>query len=308
VRQRSEEAESVCEEELIAATGISHRSLTRWRQQGLIPTIRGRHGRGPRGGRGTTGLRYPAVAVKIIHRIYELQKEYKGVEEWRWCLWIERYPVRIGPDLAGMLRQFKRLTSKIKTLDDIETKILPRLKPAYMPRGHPLRLIFRDLSEEDLRAMTTLVFCVVLGIKLPLFDEPDPYPFRVFKRAFGLPTKLQFPPGLFAVLPFLYEQICNALSTASPDELAGARAVCRMLSRIFNNPKNWRRGAIVIAGAPLPWRVIKMVSLFWPSPLVRAGTVGLVIVGMRLFKRTFGIDAAAVFVTSASTVSIELPE
>jgi hypothetical protein len=81
----------------------------------------------------------------------------------------------------------------------------------------------------------------------------------------GLPKEWQFSPGLFDVFPHLHEQIRNALLTASGDELEGARAACRLLSRIFDNPENWRRGAIVIAGAPLPWRAIKLVGLIWPA-------------------------------------------
>src|SRR5204863_4869381 len=119
------------------------------------------------------------------------------VEEKRWLLWLEGYPVRIGPDLADTLNRLRVVASDIKTLDDVETKIPAGLwKPANMPRGNPLRVIFRDLSDEDVHALVTMVTCVVLGIKLPLFDEPSPYPFRVFNRVFGLPKQWQFPPDL----------------------------------------------------------------------------------------------------------------
>jgi hypothetical protein len=308
MRQNPAESERLSEAELIAATGISPRNLKRWRQQGLIPVIEPRRGLGRGGGRGTTPLEYPATAVKTIHRIHELRKEFKEVEEWRWRLWCDGYPVRIAPDLADPLNRLQTLISQIKTLEDVETKIIPLLKPAYMPRGHPLRVIFRDFRDEDLHSVATMVICFILGIRLPLFDEPNPRPFREFKRALGLPRNWQMPPGLFDVFPYAREQVRNALFTATAEELEVARAACRLMSRIFDNPENWRRGAIEIAGTALPWRPIKLVGLIWPSPFMRAVTVGLVILGMRAFTSALGEDAATYVSVMLSGISILFPE
>ena len=244
-----------------------------------------------------------------INRLKELRREFKKVIEWRWRLWLEGYRVRIAPDLADTLGRFNAVTSKSKTLSDIETKIPANLwKPANMPRGYPLRTIFRGLSDDDLRSLTTLVICVVLGIRLPLFDEPNPYPFQIFKRAFGLPKEWEMPPGLFDVFPYMHEQIKNGLSKATTDELKGARTACRFLSRLLNNPENWRRGAIVVSGAPLPWRPIKLASLLWRSPVVRAAAVGLIIRGIRGFKSALGEEAVAAFASIANEISILGPE
>jgi hypothetical protein len=141
-----------------------------------------------------------------------------------------------------------------------------------------------------------------------MFDEPNPYPFQVFKRALGLPREWQIPPGLFDVFPYMHEQIKNGLSTATADELEGARAACRFLSRLLENPANWRRGAIVVSGAPLPWRLIKLVSLLWRSPVVRAAIAGLVILGMRSFKPALGEAAGAAIASMLSKMSISWPE
>jgi hypothetical protein len=305
-RSQREATGTLTEAALIAATGISPRNLIRWRQQGLIPTVSPRHGLGPGGGRGTTPLEYPMIAVAQINRLNELRREFKGVEEWRWHLWCEGYSVRIGVALDRTMGRLRVLASQIKTIDDIETKILPLLKPAYTGRSNPLRVIFRDIGDEDMHSVTTMLFCVCLGIRLPLFDEPNPDPFQIFKRAAGLPKDWPLPPALFDVFPYMYEQLRNALSTASADELEGARAVCRLLSRLLDNPENSRRGAIVVAGEPLPWRPIKLVSLVWPSPIVRAVTVGLVIAGMRLFKAALGEKATAHFASIAAGMSIFL--
>ncbi len=307
VVRRPRKPKKLNEATLIVLTGISRRNLTRWRQQGLIRPVEPRRGRGP--GRGTTPLQYANVEVPKINRLKELRREFKKVVEWRWRLWLDGYPVRIAPDLADTLHRFRTLASKIKTLDDIETKISASIwKPTDMPRGNPLRVIFRSLGRNDLRSLTTMLICVVLGIRLPLFDEPNPYPFQIFKRAFGLPKEWEMPPGLFNVFPSMHEQILNALSKATTDELEGAKAACRFLSGLLDNPENWRRGAIVVSGAPLPWRPIKLASLIWPSPVVRAATVGLIILFMRGFKSALGEEGAAAFASIASEMSILWPE
>jgi hypothetical protein len=305
--RRQPRAKRLSEAALIAATGISHRKLTRRRQQGLVPTIEPRHGLGR--GRGTTSLEYPLTAIATINRDNELSQTFRNIGERRWRLWLEGKPVRIAPDLADTLVRFKALRSDIKTLSDIETKIPMSLwRPANLPRGHSLRTILRGLSDDDLHSLTTLLICVVLGIRLPLFDEPNPSAFQIFKRAFGLPKAWQMPPGLFDVFPYMHEQIKNALAKATADELEGARAACQFLSRLLDNPENWRRGAIVVGGASLPWRPIKLASLLWPSPVVRAATVGLVILGMRSFKSAPGEEAAAAFASIASEMGISWPE
>jgi hypothetical protein len=305
--RRQPEDKRLSEAALIAATGISRRKLIRRRQQGLVPTREPRHGLGR--GRGTTPLEYPLTALATIKRDNELSQTFRNIGERRWRLWLEGKPVRIAPDLADTLGRFRAVTSEMKTLSDIETKIPTSLwRPANMPRGHPLRTIFRGLSDGDLRSLTTLLICVVLGIRLPLFDEPNPYPFQVLKRAFGLPKAWQMPPGLFDVFPYMHEQIKNALSTATADELEGARTVCRFLSRILDNPENWRRGAIVVGGAPLPWRPIKLASLMWPSQVARAATAGLVILGMRNLKSALGEEAIAALASIATETGISWPE
>jgi hypothetical protein len=305
-RRRAED-KGLSEAELIAATGISQRELARRRQQGLILAIEPRHGLGR--SRGTTPLEYPLTAIATINRHNELSQTIKNVGERRWRLWLENNPVRIAPDLADTLGRLRAITSEIATLSDIETKIPANLwKPTNLPRGHPLRTIFRGLSDDDLHSLTTLLICVVLGIRLPMFDEPNPYPFQVFKRALGLPREWQMPRDLFDVFPYMHKQIRNGLSTATADELEGARAVCRFLSRLLDNPENRRRGAIVVGGAPLPWRPIKLASLLWRSPLTRSATVGLVIVGTRKFESELGEAAAAAIVSILSEMSFSWPE
>jgi hypothetical protein len=298
---------TVDEPTLMALTGTSGRNLTRWRQQGLILPVEPRRGLGR--GRGTTSLRYPYIAVSTIKRLNELRREFKDVGEWRWRLWLEGYPVRIAPDLAATLDQFGALISTIKTVDDIETKMSARLwKWTDMPRGNPLRRIFRDLEQDDLGSLTTMVICVVLGIRLPLFDEPNPAPFQVFKRAFGLPTAWEMPPGLFDVFPRMRDQIQNALAKATADELEVARTVCQFLSPFLDNPKNRSRGGIAVDGIELSSRPIELASLLWQLSAMRGATVGLILFGMRGIKSALGEEGGAALASMAGDLNITWPE
>lgn len=284
VVRRRKKLETLGEATLIALTGASHRNLTRWRQQGLVLPIEPRHGRGL--GRGTTQLQYSEAEVAKINRLNELRREFKKVNEWRWRLWLEGYAVRIAPDLADTLAQLRARKPKIRTVGDIEEMISTVLwKPIDMPRGNPLRVIFRELSRNELRSLTTMVICVVFGIRLPLFDEPNPPPFRIFKRAFGLPEEWEMPPGLFDFVPCMHEQIVNGLRKATAEELEEAKAACQFLSRYLDHAEPADSAA---SGSLQSRRPIKFASLMWPSPVVRAGTVGLIILSIRGLRVFFG--------------------
>ena len=277
VVRHPKEPETLDEATLIALAGISHRNLTRWRQQGLIQPIEPRHGRGQ--ARGTTQLRYPKLEVCKINRLNELRREFKKVAEWRWRLWLEGYSVRIAPDLADTLDQLIARAPKVRTVGDVETMISAGLwKPIDVPRGNPLRVILRDLSRKDLRSLTTMVICLLLGIRLPLLDEANPSPFRIFKRTFGLPEEWELPPGLFDFFPLMHEQIANGLRKATADELEEAKAACQFLSRYLDHPEPGDTAASNSLQSHLP---VKFASFMWPSPVVRAGTVGLIILAIR---------------------------
>jgi hypothetical protein len=78
------------EEQLIAETGIGRFTLDRRRRQGLVPWARRFLGIGV----GTRTV-YPPIAVPMLRRLQELQQAFKGVDRWRWALWLEGHPVDI---------------------------------------------------------------------------------------------------------------------------------------------------------------------------------------------------------------------
>jgi hypothetical protein len=201
------------------------------------------------------------------------------------------------------------LVRKIKTFDEVEKAISYSIwKPTDMPRGNPLRGILRGLSQSELRSVATMLFCVLLGIRLPLFDEPNPSPFQIFKRTFRLPKEWRMPLGLFEFFPYMHEQIKNGLSSANADELERAKAVCRFLSRLLDNPENWRHGAITVTDASLPWEAIKLASLLWRTPVARASIVGLIILAMRSSTSSLREETVAAFASIAREMRILSPE
>jgi hypothetical protein len=78
------------EEQLIAETGVRPFTLDRRRREGLVPW--NRRFLGFEVGSRTV---YPPIAVAMVRRVQELQREFKGVDRWRWTLWLEGYPVDI---------------------------------------------------------------------------------------------------------------------------------------------------------------------------------------------------------------------
>ena len=226
---RSMKPERLSEAELIAETGVSRRNLTRWRQQGLVLPEEQRHGLGQ--GQGTTQLEYPAVAVAIIKRIIELRRNFKKVDEWRWRLWLEGYPVRIAPDLANALDRSRALATNIKTniksLDDIETKIFAS---AYgdleiCRAAIRLRLIFRNLSQRELRSVMTMFICIFLRDPAAATRRAEPIAVSVFQariRVAGRAGNAAGPPSIFTRTSS--KGFRNALLTATAAR-AGRRKV-----------------------------------------------------------------------------------
>lgn len=298
------------EVEVLTATGCSRRTLRRLRKRGIVQIVARRYGRGR--GRGKDRFEYLPSTIETIRRLNELKQRFRRIEDCRWRLCGENHPVRIAPDLARTLSRIEPLTLKIRSLEDIETKLVPLLEPALElalkhadSYSYPLAVFFRRLDKDELRAVVTMLCAFVLGIRLPLFDEPNPPAFQAFKRLLRLPKEWQLPPQLFEALPHVQDQLCEALLTASTEELEVARPACRWLSLILDYPEDWRRGMINIEGVPLPWPAIKWASLV--LPYISAVTVALIIVGRRAYENAFGEDAAAAFAEIANGTTISVP-
>jgi len=142
------------EEQLIAETGLGEFTLDRWRREGLIPWRRQFLGFGE----GTATV-YPPIAVSMVRRLQELRLEFKGVDRWRWALWLEGYPVDIVRSLKDRLQQFrKRAKTAGNYLDRLQKQTARSDKDAFEEaagkgrlRGNPLQPIFDRLRQQQAR-------------------------------------------------------------------------------------------------------------------------------------------------------------
>ena len=149
-------ADWLTEKQLIAETKIGSFTLDRRRREGLVPWSRRFLGFEV----GTLTV-YPPIAVPMIRRIQELQREFKGVDRWRWALWLEGYPVDIvqwnGDRLLGLQHRAEALAKgNIKTVV-VEASGKGRL------RGKPLQPILNQLRQSQARR-AVLEWSVTIGI------------------------------------------------------------------------------------------------------------------------------------------------
>src|SRR5713226_4999171 len=118
------------EEQLIAETGVGPFTLDRRRREGLVPW--NRRFLGFQVGTRTV---YPLIAVPMLRRVQELQREFKGVDRWRWALWLEGYPVDI---LQWHHDRLLRLTNRAEALakGNIKTLVVEAVGKGRL-RGKP---------------------------------------------------------------------------------------------------------------------------------------------------------------------------
>ena len=221
--------------------------------------------------------------------------------------------MRIAPDLAKTLGRVRALVlnikTNIKTLDDIETKILAHLwGSSNLPRGNPLRADFSRpqsaraalADDDDYLHISRDQAAAVRRAESLAVSSLSSAPSGCRKsgkcrRVSSISTRTSS------------KGIRNALSTATPDELEGARWAC-FLSRFLTAPAIQRHDAIVVRGTPMPWRSVEVANLMWPWLSVRAAVVGFIIFAMRNCNSEVREDAAAAVASVSSQTSILLPK
>jgi hypothetical protein len=122
------------------------------------------------------------------------------------------------------------------------------------------------------------------------------------------PEAWKMPPRLFDLTPNLLEGIRNALSTATPKELEGARLVSGFLFRFLDSPTEPQRDAFVVRGTPMPWRSVKVANLMWSWLSVRAALVGFIIFMARSCNSEVREEAEAAVASVSSQTGIPLPQ
>jgi len=216
------------EAELVAATGISARNLTRWRGQGLIPRPKV-----IRLGAAGTASSYPPISVPMIKRLYELQREARDVDAWIWGLWLDDhdFPADIRCWAVTTLAAAKDSIAPINDVDHLETAV------AAIPlagRKSPLRRIYaRVRRPSDRSSLIVWSLAVGIGITPPasLYDRSQPV-FQTLKKATGLPKRERLPDRELHIERMSFAHLVEIIAGATGIELEGTRQVCRRIAAL----------------------------------------------------------------------------
>lgn len=224
----------LAEQQVISETGIGRFTLDRWRREGLVSWDRRFLGFGI----GTRTV-YPPIAVAIIRRIQELQREFKGVDRWRWVLWLEGFPVDIVRSLNDRLRQFQK---RAKTAGDHlgrrenQTETTGKIAPGFEEavgkgrlRGKPLQPVFDRLRQQQARK-TLLEWGVSIGagvVPPASIYTPGSPASKPFNKGTGA---AQPPDPALEIEKMSFKRLHEIVNKASPSEIEQARLDCSRLA------------------------------------------------------------------------------
>jgi len=247
-------ADWISEAELAAAVDVSHRNLLNWRHHGLLPTPMIRHlGVGV----GNQAF-YPPITIAMVRRINELRRQTRDIDEWRWQLWLDAYPIDIIKWCRQRLLTYAEIISDIGEKRFVETATR---KPAK--RSDPRRTFYRRLKAQGWFALMTWAINVAIGARPPqsLFD-PVSSPLASLARLLGPFASGLSPRDRLVGSPIEgagVRQLLAVLDEAEATELEKVREDCRALSRAaerrdllgFILSQMWRRPdvrAVFLAG------------------------------------------------------------
>jgi hypothetical protein len=224
------------EEQLIAETGIGRFTLDRRRREGLVPWDRRFLGFGV----GTRTV-YPPIAVPMIRRLQELQQTFKGVDRWRWSLWLEGYPV----DIIGWHDRLLRLKNKAEALakGKIKTIVVDAAGKGRL-RGKPHQPIFDRVRQWQAR-QAVLEWSVAVGVgavaPASVYTPGSPA-----AKAFGKATGAAQPPDpSLEIEKMSFERLHKIITGASLSDIETARLDCNRLA------------GLVALAASLDWRRVR---------------------------------------------------
>jgi hypothetical protein len=222
------------EEQLIAETGVGHYTLDRWRRAGLVPWKRQFLDFGV----GTRTV-YPPITVPMIRRLRELQQAFKGVDRWRWALWLEGYPVDIMKGHDRLLRLKKRAEALAR--GNIKTVVVEAAGKGRL-RGKPHQPIFKHLRQWQARdALLEWSAAVGVGVVPPTSVYTPGSPAA---KAFGKATSAAQPPDpSLEIEKMSFKRLHNIISSASISDIELARRDCIRLAGLVTLAASidWRR-------------------------------------------------------------------
>jgi hypothetical protein len=218
----------ISEADVIAATGASRRNLAEWRSHGIVTGRRRSLGRGA----GTTPCFYPPDAIRLIRRLYELQRTVRDADRWLWQLCLEGF----STDVCKWAT--KRLRRELKLAHGAGADGLAQAASEAaneMPASSDLaRSLFdRVRRPEDREAIASYVAANFAGYQQPgnvrTIEEPT---FDIMLKAMGIPRSTLPPPEVdFGQLSVPW--FCNILETANHDEREQARRDWQAITRLI---------------------------------------------------------------------------
>ena len=224
------------EEQLIAETGVGRFTLDRRRREGLVPWNR----RFLDFGVGTRTV-YPPIAVPMIRRLEELQQAFKGVDRWRWALWLEGYPV----DIIKWHDRLLRLKNSAEALakGNIKTIVVQAAGKGRL-RGKPHQPIFNHVRQWQAR-QAVLEWSVAVGVgavaPASVYTPGSPA-----AKALGEATSAAQPPDpSLEIEKMSFERLHKIISSASLSDIELARRDCIRLA------------GLVTLAASLDWRRVR---------------------------------------------------
>jgi hypothetical protein len=201
------------EEQLIAETGVGHFTLDRRRREGLVPWDR----RFLDFGVGTVTV-YPPIAVPMIRRLQELQQAFKGVDRWRWALWLEAYPIDIIKWHDRLLRLKNRAEALAK--GNIKTSVVQAVGKGRL-RGKPHQPIFNHVRQWQAR-QAVLEWSVTVGVgSVPPASVYTPG--SPAAKAFSKATSAAQPPDRSLEIETMSFERLHKIITRAPDSQLESR-------------------------------------------------------------------------------------
>jgi hypothetical protein len=202
-------ADWISEAELVEAVDVSHRNLLNWRHHGLLPTPMIRHlGVGV----GNQAF-YPPITIAMVRRINELRRQTRDIDEWRWQLWLDAYPIDI---IKWCRHRILTYAEVISEMDEKRFAEAATRKPAKRP--DPRRAFYRRLKAQGWFGLMTWAVHVAIGARPPqsMFD-PASSPLVALARLLE---------------PFAYRSSPREALVGSPTEDAGVRRLLAVLDEV----------------------------------------------------------------------------
>lgn len=214
------------EEGLIAATGIGHFNLVRWRQQGLVPKPARRH----LGFAVGTASFYPPITVPMIRRLDELRGQTHNVDAWFWGLWLDGYPIDIERWAGARLALLLKKASGLDNIAEIN-RLAAVAAGKSATRADPHRPLFRRLQKLDSRGSLLSAACAIgVGVEAAIsFSDPNSPAWTALQTAAGLGGSA-LPDPEIDVEKMSLGRLRNILAGATVAEMEQARIDCKAIT------------------------------------------------------------------------------